>query len=291
MIPGVLWFFFFHILPLYGIVIAFQDYSPFLGVRGSEWVGLRHFRNLVSSRLFKNALVNTVWISFLKLLIGFPAPILLALALNEVAGRHWWHQGFKRTVQTFSYLPHFLSWVIVMGMAFGLFNPYFGALKNLFHAVGLSYVDVTKSPDHFIGFLVGAAVWKGAGWGSIIYLAALAGVDPQLYEAARIDGATRLQQLRHITIPSVLPTCAIVLILSVGGILREDFEQIYLFAGNNPELIRISEVFETFVYRNGIRAVDFSFPAAVGLFQSVFGAILILLTNAAAKRLGYEGIW
>jgi putative aldouronate transport system permease protein len=291
MIPGALWYIFFHILPLYGIVIAFQDFSPRKGIMGSEWVGLQHLRNLFNSAMFTRTLTNTLKISGLKLLFGFPMPIILALSLNTISQKRLGNRAFKRSIQTITYLPHFLSWVIVAGMSFSIFNQYTGVLLRVFGNLGIPYTDITRNPDTFVSFLVMSSIWKGAGWGSIIYLAALAGIDQQLYEAATIDGATRFQQTMRITIPLLMPICAIILILSVGRILTEDFQQIYLFAGENAALNRVSDVFETYIYRMGIRKANFSFPAAVGIFQSFFGALLVLGSNKVSKKLGYEGIW
>jgi len=286
MIPGFLWYFFFHLLPIYGILIAFQDFRPMSGIRGSEWVGLKHFQVLLSSNSFYRILGNTVYISFLKLLAGFPAPIILALCINEVK-----HTKLKRFVQSVSYLPNFISWVIVSGIVLAVFNPYYGALQRIFYSLGIEYIDISTNPGYFVFFLVMLSVWKSAGMGSIIYLAAISGIDNQLYEAATIDGAGKWKQMVYITIPSIMPVCAIVLILSVGSLLSGDFEQIFLFAKDNPELIRVSDIFETFIYRTGIRSANFSFPAAVGIFQSVFASILVLSVNKLAKKFGYEGIW
>jgi len=286
MIPGVLWYFFFHILPLYGILIAFQDFRPNLGIKGSEWVGLKHFQVLLSSDSFYRILKNTVYISFLKLVAGFPAPIILALSMNEIR-----KTKIKRFVQSVSYLPNFISWVIVSGIVLAVFNPYYGAFQRIFYTLGIDYIDVSTNPNYFVFFLVMLHVWKTAGMGSIIYLAAISGIDNQLYEAATIDGAGKWKQMTYITIPSIMPVCAIVLILSVGSLLSGDFEQIFLFAKDNPELIRVSDIFETFIYRTGIRSANFSFPAAIGIFQSVFASILVLSVNKLAKKFGYEGIW
>lgn len=291
MIPGALWYLFFHIMPLYGIAIAFQDFSPRKGITGSEWVGFEHLSNLFGSAMFMRTLGNTLKISFLKLLFGFPVPVILALSLNALSQKTLGHRAFKRTVQTVSYLPHFLSWVIVAGMSFSIFNQYTGVLVRLAGNLGIEYMDISRNGDTFVSFLVSTAIWKGAGWGSIIYLAALAGIDPQLYEAAVMDGASKLQQTLKITLPLLIPICAIMLILQVGRILTEDFQQIYLFAGENAELNRVSDVFETYIYRLGIRKGNFSFPAAVGIFQAFFGAFLVLGTNKISKKLGYEGIW
>ncbi len=286
MVPGFVWLIIFHIAPLFGIVIAFQDYNPMVGVFESEFVGLEHFKTLISSQTFLRVLGNTLKISAAKIFLGFPVPIILALLIHFCKNKY-----FKKFVQTCSYLPNFLSWVVVVGICFTLFNPYYGVIQNLCESLGISYTDVTTNSNTFISFLVVTSIWKGMGMQSIIYLAALSGMDMEMFEAATVDGANRVQKLWYITLPSIAPTCAVVLILAIGGLLSGDFEQIYLFAGENPQLLSISDIFETFVYRNGIRAAEFSFPSAVGLFQSFFACILVLLTNWLSKKFGYEGIW
>ena len=286
MIPGFLWLIFFHIAPLFGIVIAFQDFNPFEGILKSEWVGLKNFRDLLTSRAFIRILCNTLKISAGKIFLGFPVPIILALLIHSCKNKY-----FKKTVQTFSYLPHFLSWVVIVGINFALFNPYYGVFHNLCSSLGLAYTDITTNSGTFIGFLIASGIWKGMGMQSIVYLAALSGMDQEMFEAATVDGASRVQKLWYITLPTIAPVCAVVLILAVGGLLSGDFEQIYLFVGENRQLANISDIFETYVYRNGIRGAEFSFPAAVGLFQSFFACILVLSTNWLSKKLGYEGIW
>lgn len=289
LIPGAIWFILFHLIPLYGISIAFQDFNPIDGIFGSKWVGLLNFERFVSSSSFWSILGHTVTISFLKLLFGFPLPIVFALCLNEIK-----NTVFKKTVQTISYLPFFLSWVIVFGLSYVIFNGYTGVFKNLFDTLGLPYTDPTSNPNTFVAFIVGSHVWKSLGWGSIIYLASIAGIDQEIYEAAVIDGAGRWKRLLHITLPEIAPVIAIQLILSVGSLLGSDFEQIYLFQGGqryNPMLVAVSDTFDTWVYRNGIASGAFSSSAAVGVFQSTFGAMLVFITNFISKKLGYEGIW
>lgn len=286
MIPGLLWLLVFHIAPLFGIVIAFMDYNPMVDLWESEWVGFQHFKDLLSTQSFLRILGNTLKISAAKIFLGFPVPLILALLIHGCK-----RKKFKKLIQTCSYLPNFLSWIVIVGISFVLFNPYYGVFQNVFEALGIPYTDVTTDKDSFLGFIVGSAIWKGMGMQSIIYLAALTGMDTDMFEAAELDGANRFQQLWHITLPTIAPVCAVVLILSVGGLLSGDFEQIYLFAGENAQLRNISDIFETFVYRNGVRAAEFSFPAAVGLFQSCFSCLLVLLTNWLAKKMGYDGLW
>ncbi len=289
LIPGAVWFILFHILPLYGISIAFLDYNPLKGVFGSRFVGWENFQAFINSASFWDILQNTVVISSLKILFGFPLPIVFALMLNEIKCA-----PFKKVTQTISYLPFFLSWVIVMGISNVIFNNYTGVLSGLCNTFNLPYTDPSHNPATFVAFLVGAHVWKSVGWGSIIYLASLANVDQEIVEAAYVDGAGRWKRLIHITLPAIAPMIAIQLILTMGSILGSDFEQIYLFTGGqryDPQLTAVAETFDTYIYRNGIAAGAFSGPAAVGIFQSVFGACLILITNKISKRLGYDGIW
>ena len=286
MIPGILFYIVFCYIPMYGVLIAFQNYIPAKGILHSEWVGLAHFRNLFSSVLFLRVLENTVLISLYKLIWGFPIPILLALALNEVR-----HQAFKRIIQSVSYLPNFISWVIISGIVYVVFNEHFGAISWVASLLGADYVNISRDPDSFREFLVITSIWKTAGWSSIIYLAALTNIDPELYEAARIDGAGRMKLIYKISLPCIAPIIAIVLIFSVGSILTQDFEQIYILSGENPSLLAVSDTFESYVFREGIKSNNFSFPAAVGIFQSFFGMWLILAVNKLSKRLGYEGIW
>ena len=289
LIPGAIWFLLFHILPLYGISIAFLDYDVLGGIFKSRFVGLDNFRAFINSASFWNILKNTVLISLLKILFGFPLPIVLALMLNEIKCA-----PFKKAAQTISYLPYFLSWVIVMGISNVIFNNYTGVITTICNMFNISYTDPSTNPSTFVAFLVGAHVWKSIGWGSIIYLASLANVDQEIVEAAYVDGAGRWKRLIHITLPTIAPMIAIQLIMTMGGILGSDFEQIYLFTGGqryDPQLTAVAETFDTYIYRNGIAAGAFSGPAAMGIFQSIFGACLVLITNKISKRLGYEGIW
>lgn len=287
MVPGILFYLIFAYMPMWGIVIAFQDFTPMKGIAGSEWVGLKHFRNLFGSQQFFEIMGNTVLISFYKLLFGFPAPILLALLLNEVR-----HAAFKRVVQSVSYMPHFISWVIIAGIGYSLFNPYYGLIGVFVTDVlGLRYSDISTNQDYFRTYLVATHIWKTIGWGSIIYLAALSGVNPHLYEAASIDGAGRWKQMIYVTLPAIRNVVGIVFILSIGSLLSGDFEQIYLLAGTDPRLLEVADVFETYVYRSGILSFNFSLPTAVGLFQSFFAMILVVSVNWLAKKLDYEGIW
>lgn len=288
MIPGIVWYVLFHIIPLYGIVIAFQDYTLASGsnIFNNEWVGFDNFKYLFQTPDFARVLWNTVYMSLLKMVAGFVAPIILALMINAVTCK-W----YKKTVQTISYLPHFLSWIICFSVLHLIFNEYTGVFKQVCAAFNINYDDPMTNEKTIIGFIVLSSVWKGVGYSAIIYLAAISGIDPQLYEAARVDGATRWKQLRHITMPGILPTCAIVLILNVGGILGGEFEQIYILQGNNVLITEITENFATYSYRVGLQGYQYSKTTALGIFQSLFGAIMIVITNKFAGKLGYKGIW
>lgn len=287
MIPGILWYVLFHIVPFYGIVIGFQNYTlASKSIFNNEWVGFKNFEWLFASPDFFKVLWNTVYMSLLKLACGFVAPIILALMINAIRCK-----PYKNVVQTISYLPNFLSWVIVFSIVTVIFNNYTGVLKQLYSSLGWEYTDPSTNENTIIAFLVFSAVWKGVGYSAIIYLASLSGIDPQLYEAASIDGANRFSRLLNITLPGILPTCAIVLILNVGGILGGDFEQILLFQGGNILIADKTENFATYSYKIGLQGFQYSKTTALGIFQSLFGAILTIATNKLAGKLGYEGIW
>ena len=286
-LPGILYFVIFHYIPMTGIVIAFKDISPFGGVQGiidASWVGFKHFDRFFNSIFFWDVVENTLVISGLKILFGFPAPIIFALMLNEVM-----RVGFKRVVQTISYLPHFISWVVVTGLVTALLATSGGLLtETLNNLTGERWTFLTN-PDYFQWVLVFTHVWKTIGWSSIIYLAAMSGIDPHLYESAAIDGASRLQMARYITLPSIAFVIVILFIFEVGNILDAGFEQILLLY--SPSVYSVSDIIDTYVYREGLLGLKYSFAAAVGLFKSVLAFILILLANGLARRLGQTGIW
>lgn len=285
--PGVLYFFIFHYLPMFGIIVAFKDVSPFEGIAGivnNSWVGMDHFKRFFSSIYFWNVLGNTLIISFYKLLFGFPAPIVLALMINEV--RIKW---FKKSVQTISYLPHFISAVVVAGMLQQLLTTNGGLVNQLVHWFGGQTVNFLGSVDHFRSVLVASDVWQGMGWGSILYLAAMTGIDPQLYEAATIDGAGKRRQIWHITLPGIVPVIVILLIYNIGGLLNAGFEQILLLY--SPAVYQVADIIDTYVYREGLTGMQYSYTAAVGLFKNVLALILILGANYIARLFNQTGIW
>ncbi|MDQ0063050.1 ABC transporter permease [Paenibacillus harenae] len=282
--PGVLLFVIFRYLPMFGVFIAFKDYTPFRGVWKSEWIGFQNFVRLFSEQDFLLLLKNTLYLNLLDTFIGFPFPILLALLLNEVRIKY-----FKNTMQTILYAPHFLSWVVIVGITVLFMRSQDGGLNVLLDALGYARIDFMTNPDYFRPLWLFHNIWQGAGWGAIIYLAAIASIDPALYEAATVDGASRLRQIWHITLPSLKTIIVIMFILRLGSFIDVGFEHIFLL--QNPLNLQVSDVFETYVYRIGLVQGDFSYSTAVGLFKSVVGLVMIVAANTIAKRLGEEGVY
>lgn len=283
-LPGLLIIFLFHYVPLYGLTIAFKDFRMDAGIFGSQWTGFDHFVRLFSGVDFLRALRNTLLISLLHLLFGFSAPIVLALLLNEVRLR-W----YVRTVQTLSYLPHFFSWVILGGILLMLLSQD-GPFNLLLRLSGLDPISFLTNDAWFIATLVISHIWQSAGYGSVIYLAALAGISPTLYEAAVVDGANRWQQAWHITLPSLRPTITVLLILNLGGILNAGFDQIYNLY--NPLVYDVADILDTYVLRR-LQSLDYSLATAAGLFKSAVGFLLIVLANQFARKVsgGEHSIW
>ncbi len=282
-LPTFLYFLIFAYVPMIGIVVAFKDVQLFKGIWASPWVGLDHFRTFFTSVQFERLMGNTLTISLSRIIFGFPIPILFALLLNEV--RLTW---FKRSVQTITYFPHFLSWVIFGGIIFNLLGPV-GAINLILESLGFARVDFMTNPELFRGMLVVTGILKEFGWGAIIYLAALSGIDGTLYEAARIDGAGRLRQIWHITLPGIRSTIVLLFILSLAGILDAGFEQILILS--NPLVYGTSDVIDTYVYRVGLQESNFGLATAVGLFKGVVGTILIVGGNYLVRRTGERSIW
>jgi putative aldouronate transport system permease protein len=282
-VPGLLHFFVFKYIPIAGNVIAFQDYNIFAGISNSRWVGFEHFVTMFERDNFYQILRNTVFLGFLNILFAFPAPLILALLLNEV--RKMW---FKRWSQTLLYLPHFLSWVIVGGLFINLLAP--DGLINMFLGLfGMEPIDFVTNKSTYYGVIVGTAVWKGVGWGTIIYLAALSGINPNLYDAAKVDGAGRWRQMWHITLPALTPAIVILFLLQIGDFLENNVEQMLVFL--NPLVLDVGEVFDTYIYRVGLTASQFSYTTAIGIFKSVVGILLIVGLNKLAKRMTGESIY
>jgi putative aldouronate transport system permease protein len=283
-VPGVLYFAVFKYLPMWGVMIAFKAYSPFTGFWGSPWVGTIHFLRFLKDPAFPLVLRNTLILATYNLLFFFPLPIAVALLLNELRS-----DPYKRFIQTLIYIPHFISWVVVVGMAYILFTPDGGIVNDLLVQAGREKINFLLSPGWFRPMIVSQVIWKETGWGTILFLAALTSIDPQLYEAARIDGAGRWPQTWHVTLPGIKSMIVILLILRLGTFLDSGFEQIFLML--NPMNEETGNVFDTFVYISGIQQGNFSYATAANLFKSIVGITLVLLANSLAKRAGEEGIY
>lgn len=285
-LPALLLIFIFSYIPMYGVLMAFQDYSIFKGFLASEWVGFKHFEMFFTSPEFFTVLRNTIIIALLKFGIGFPAPILLALMLNEVR-----HMMFKRVIQTVSYLPHFMSWVIVAGLIMSMLSTDNGSVNILLDKMNLvnEPINFLSIPNLFWSILVSTGVWKEIGFGSIVYLAAIASIDPSMYEAASMDGASKFKQIFLITVPSIMPVVIIFMILAIGNLLNAGFEDILLLAVN-PLLRDVSDVIDTYVYRVGIQSSRYSYATAVGLFKALISVGLLTIANYVARR-GGNSLW
>lgn len=282
-LPSIVLIFIFCYIPMYGVLMAFENYRPQLGVLGSEWVGLYHFKDFFTSPHSLNVLRNTVVISVYSLLVGFPFPIILALLLNEVRC-----QAYKRTVQTISYMPYFISNVVICGMLKS-FLAYDGLFNQIGAVFGMAPKSFLNNPALFPSVIVFSDLWQSIGWNSIIYMAALAGIDPDLYEAAHIDGCGRLRQIWHITLPGIVPTMVTLLILSIGGLLGANSDKILLLY--SPLTYETGDVIGTFVYRRGIKGGDFSYSTAVSLFQTVINFLLLIFANWFSNKTTETSLW
>jgi putative aldouronate transport system permease protein len=291
---GMIFLLIFAYTPMFGIIMAFKNYSISTGISGiftSEWAGIKHFDEFFNDYQFGKIVRNTLVLSFLKVVFAFPAPILLAILLNEAK-----NLKFKRFVQTVSYLPHFISWVVVVGLAFSFLSADMGLVNKALTGLGLidKPLDILTNPDYFWGLAVGSAVWKEMGWWTIIFLAAIAGINPSLYEAAQIDGAGRLARIRHITFPGMSGTIVVVLILTIGsilggGLVGSNFEQAYLF-GNSINH-STSEIVQTYAFKVGLRDGRFSYAAAIDLIQSIISVVLIFSSNYIARRMSGSSLF
>ncbi len=283
----MIYFIVFRYIPMVYIQIAFKKYSIVESVWDLPWAsnhGFEYFIKAFSNRDFLYALRNTLMLNLLDLIVGFPAPIILALLLNELIFKR-----FKRIVQTIVYMPHFLSWVIISGLALQLFAPSNGLVNMVLNKIGVDSIPFLNDPKHWVVTYIFLGVWQSVGWNTIIYLAAITGVNPELYEAASVDGAGRFKKMWHITLPGIRSTAVILLIMNLGRILGSDFDR--PFALRNNLVTNVSNVISTFVYTNGIRGLQFSLTTAVGLFQSVIGVVFLLAANSYARKLGERGIW
>lgn len=284
LLPGVALFLIFSYAPMWYLITAFQDFVMRRGILGSEFVGLKHFSELVNDRIFPTVVRNTVCINLLKTLFGFPVPIVLALAFSEMRD-----SIAKRAMQTFIYLPHFFSWVVAYGLIIGLFSVSTGYFSELLTSWGLRPFNFLGVKKYYWPFLIISEQWKEAGWGSIIYIAALAGVNPELYEAAKVDGATKLRQIMHISLPSIRPTIFVLLILGMGSLVSGSFEQV--LATTNNALFEVSEILPLFVYHEGIVDMNYSYATAAGLLQSIISFGLVATTNYLSRKLDGVDLW
>ena len=276
LLPAVVYVILFHYAPMYGLQIAFKNYKVSLGVAGSPWVGFRNFTDFFGSYYFVTLLKNTLVLSLYALVVGFPVPIIVALVLNEMKGK------FKKVVQTVLYAPHFISLVVLVSILNSMLSPSQGVVNTILEMLGMERNYFMANPAYFPHLYVWSGVWQGMGWGAIIYLAALSSVDPALHEAADIDGATRMQKIIHINLPTIMPTIIIMLILRMGQIISVGYEKVYLM--QNSMNIETAEVISTYVYKRGILNSNYSFSAAVGLFNNVVNVIMVLLANWISRK-------
>ena len=287
-IPTLICLILFHYVPMYGLIISFMDYEPFKGIFGSNWVGLHHFERFFNYKFFWRILRNTVSLSILSLVWGFPMPIIFALVLNEVQ-----NVKFKKLVQTVSYMPHFYSTVVVVGLCAMLLSPTSGMIINFVEALGFGRPNLLVQPEWFRALYIITDLWQGTGWGAIVYLAALTNVDPQLYEAAYVDGAGKMRCVWSITLPSIAPTMITMLLLRMGSIFNVGFEKAYLF--QTPNTYETSEIISTYVYKVGMGAgggrANFSYGSAVGLFNSIVSLILVLASNKVSAAVSETSLW
>ncbi|MBO5278047.1 MAG: sugar ABC transporter permease [Lachnospiraceae bacterium] len=284
LLPGLIYLIVFKYIPMLGVVIAFQNFSPFLGFTGSPWVGFDQFKLFFTGNDFWMLMRNTLGISLLNLIFYFPAPIILALFLNEI--RCSW---YKRLAQTLVYIPHFISFVIVASLSYTLFNVNDGIIHEILLAITGKNIDILSKPQYFWGLIVGQSIWKESGYGTIVFLAALSGVDVQLYEAAKVDGAGRWRLMWHVTLPAIKSTIVIMLIMRVGSLLNTGYEQIFLM--RNSLNVSKAEVIDTYVYTRGISGGQYSYSTAVGLFKSIVGMVMVLSADRLAKKMGESGLY
>jgi putative aldouronate transport system permease protein len=283
-LPAMIFYIIFHYIPMYGVQIAFKNYMVTKGIFGSPWAGFKHFERFFNSYQFWTLLRNTVVLSFYQILAGFPIPIILALLLNQIK-----NQSYKKIIQTVTYAPHFISVVVLVGMVNIFLSPRSGIINHIIDFLGGDRVFFMADPAKFRHIFVWSGIWKNAGYSMIIYLAALSGIDPQLHEAAIVDGASKLQRIRHIEIPGIIPTATILLIMNVGRVMQIGFERAYLM--QNPLNLETSEIIATYVYKVGLLSAQFSFSAAVGLFNSLINMILLISVNRVAKTLTSTSLW
>lgn len=284
LVPGIIYYIVFCYVPLYGVTIAFKDYSLTKGVIGSSWAGFKYFKMAFASNDFWNAFANTFIISFLKLIFSFPAPILLALLLNEVT-----NMPFKKVVQTISYMPHFLSWVVLSGVIISFLSPSGGPVNLILRQLGHEPIFFVADNKWFRPLLVVSSIWKEIGWSSIVYLAALNSVDVALYDASKIDGAGKFKQILHVTLPSIRSAITVMFIFAVGAIVNDDFDQIYNLY--NPAVYKTGEVISTYIYKIGMEGMQYSLATAIGLFKNIIALVLLVGTNYLCKAFDEYALW
>jgi putative aldouronate transport system permease protein len=283
LLPVITFYIIFRYIPMYGVIIAFKDFKASRGILGSPWVGFKYFKQFFDSYYFFRLIRNTFLLNLYDLIFGFPAPIILAILLNELR-----HDKFKRFVQSVSYLPHFISVVITVGFIVDFFAQS-GIVNNYLKLIGITPINFLIEPKWFRPLYIGSGIWQGVGWGSIIYLAAISGIDPQLYEAATIDGAGRFRKITSITIPSIIPTIIILLIFRIGGMMSVGFEKVFLMY--NPSTYETADVISTFVYRSGLQKAQYSYAAAIGLFNTIINFILVISANYASRVTTENSLW
>ncbi len=284
MAPTLIYFVVFKYGPLWNAQIAFKDFKPLLGVTGSPWVGFQHFETFINSYYFSELMVNTIFFSLAKLLLGLPLAVIMAIALHET-----WLVRFRTFVQTTIYLPHFLSWVVMFGVLLVLLSPANGLINDIIEKFGGEPIPFLTSPAHFRWVVVLSDIWKETGWSTILYLAALLGINPDLYEAAAVDGASPLQRIRYISLPGIVPVIVLVTLLRMGHILEAGFNQIFVLY--SVPVYSVGDILDTWVYRQGLLQFEFSLATAVGFFKGAIGLVLILVANRVAKRLAQQSLW
>lgn len=284
LIPGIVSLFIFSYMPMYGVTIAFKEFNIFAGFSKSPWVKFLQFERLFRSSDFLRTIRNTLLISVYKLFWSFPAPIILSLLLNELRNKY-----FKKFVQTVLYLPHFISWVTFAGIIIMFLNPSTGLINDIIMQFGGRKIDFLAEKSMFRSILIITEVYKGMGWGTIVYLAAISGVDPSLYEAAIVDGANRFRQIWHITLPTIRSVIVVIFILNLSNILNAGFDQVFMLY--NPLVYEVGDIIDTYVYRKGMIDSNYSLSAAAGLFKNIIAFVLIISTNYTAKKIGEDGLW
>lgn len=284
LLPALVILILFSYVPMYGVQLAFRDYNPIMGITGSPWVGFEHFTRFFNSYQFKQLISNTLILSLYSLIVGFPIPIILALALNQVK-----NSKFKKFVQTVTYAPHFISVVVLVGMLGIFFSVNGGLVNEVIKMFGGEPTLFMGEVKYFRHMYVWSGIWQSMGWSAVIYLAALSGVSPELHEAATVDGATKLKRIWHIDLPTILPTIVTLLILNCGSVMSMGFEKSFLM--QNPLNMENSEIIATYVYKMGLINAEYGFSTAVGLFNSVINCILLVTVNKVSKKIGQDGLW